>query len=320
LLKSKCKYTFASVIKKQLKQTDMKYVITGSTGHISKPITQQLTKAGHDVTVITHQAAKTAEIQALGAKAAVGSVENLPFLTQTFAGADAVYLMIPPKWDVAEWFTYQKQVADNYLAALVANNVKHVVVLSSVGAHMRKGCGPVDGSGYLEEIIAQHSNINTRVLRPTYFYYNLLSQINMIKNAGFVGSVQPADFKLGLTHTSDIADAAAAYLLNPTFTGFGIHYLASDDTHTWAEITKTLGAAIGKPELPYVELTDEQFVGGLKQAGLSQTIIDGYAAMGKALREGKMQADYWQHRPQIFGKIKLNDFAKEFAAAYSAAN
>jgi uncharacterized protein YbjT (DUF2867 family) len=296
----------------------MKYVITGSVGHISKPLAQKLVAAGNEVTIITTQHAKAADIQAIGAKPAVGSVEDLDFLKHTFNGADAVYLMIPPNWKAADWYAYQKQVADNYIKALEATTVKHVVVLSSVGAHMRKGCGPVDGAGYLEEAIATLADVNVRVLRPSYFYYNLLSQINMIKNAGFVGSTQPADFKIVLTHTDDIADAAAAYLLNPHFTGFAVDYVASDDTHTWAEITSILGKAIGKPALPFVELTDQQFAGGLQQAGLSDTIINGYVAMGKAMREGEMQKDYWQHVPQVYGKIKLEDFVGEFVAVYNA--
>lgn len=296
----------------------MKYIITGSTGHISKPLSQQLIAAGHQVTIITSNSSKVEEIHSIGAQAAVGSVEDRDFLIKTLAGADGIYLMVPPKWTVTDWLGYQKQVVDNYIAAIKANKLKYIVALSSVGAHMRKGAGPVDGLGYLEEQLEQLEDVNIRILRPSYFFYNLFSQIGMIKNAGFVASTQPADFKLVLTHTSDIADAAAAQLLSPTFSGLAIENIGSDDSHTWTEITKTLGEAIGNPALPYVELTDEQSLGGMLQAGLSQTIANGYVAMGKALRDGEMQADYWQNPPKKLGKIKLADFAKEFAAAYNA--
>jgi hypothetical protein len=40
--------------------------------------------------------------------------------------------------------------------------------------------------------------------------------------------------------------------------------------------------------------------------------------MGRALREGTMQKDYWKNRP-LLGKVNLNNFAKEFAAAFNAA-
>jgi uncharacterized protein YbjT (DUF2867 family) len=296
----------------------MKYIITGSIGHISRPIVQNLLTAGHQVTVITSSAAREQEIKALGAEAAVGSVEDREFLTRAFAGADSAYLMIPPKWIVANWFDYLKGVADNYLAAVQAHNIRHIVILSSVGGHMRKGCGPVDGTAYLEEASASLTDTHVRILRPSYFYYNLFNQIDMIKHAGFIGSTQPADFKLVLTDTSDIADAALALLLDLSFTGYGVEYIASDDRHTWADITKALGEAIGKPGLPYVELTDEQSRVGMLQAGINPVIADGYVEMGQALRSGEMQAHYWANLPKTYGKIKLEDFTKEFAAAYHA--
>ncbi|MDB5017277.1 MAG: NAD-dependent dehydratase [Mucilaginibacter sp.] len=75
----------------------MKYVITGSTGHISKPLSEQLIKAGHDVTIISSNDDKVKQIEDLGATASIGSVEDVAFLTKTFAGTDAVYTMVPPK-------------------------------------------------------------------------------------------------------------------------------------------------------------------------------------------------------------------------------
>ncbi len=66
----------------------MKYVLTGSTGHITKPTAEQLVKAGHQVTIITSSADRVKEIEALGAKAAVGSVLDSAFLTSAFTGAE----------------------------------------------------------------------------------------------------------------------------------------------------------------------------------------------------------------------------------------
>jgi uncharacterized protein YbjT (DUF2867 family) len=294
----------------------MKYVLTGSIGHITKPLVTKLLEKGHQVTIITSNADRTKEIESLGASAAVGSVEDVNFLKKTFAGADAVYLMIPPKWTVTNWIEYQHQVANNYVEAVKSNGIKHVVVLSSMGAHMSKGAGPIDGVAYLEEKLTEIKEVNSTFLRPSYFYYNLFSMIPMIKNAGIMGSAQSPDHKVVLTHTSDIAEAAAEVLLKLDFKGQVIRYIASDE-QTWANITKLLGASIQKPELPFVEFTDEQSLQGMLGAGLSNTIAEGYLAMGKAMRSGEMEADYWKNKPTQLGKVKLTDFAKEFAAAYN---
>jgi uncharacterized protein YbjT (DUF2867 family) len=74
----------------------MKIIVTGSLGHIGKPLTQELAQNGHLVTVISSNPEKQRDIEALGAAAAIGSLEDVIFLTQTFTGADAVYTMVPP--------------------------------------------------------------------------------------------------------------------------------------------------------------------------------------------------------------------------------
>ena len=78
----------------------MKIIVTGSLGHISKPLTQELVQKGHSVTVISSSPQKQKEIEALHAKAAIGTAEDIDFLTTTFTGADAVYCMVPPAGEV----------------------------------------------------------------------------------------------------------------------------------------------------------------------------------------------------------------------------
>jgi uncharacterized protein YbjT (DUF2867 family) len=295
----------------------MNYVITGSIGHISKPIVNQLVAANHQVTVITSNAERVAEIEALGAIAKVGSVEDATFITSAFADADAVYLMIPPIWKTDNWLAYQQTVADNYVAAITANNIKYVVQLSSIGAHMRKGAGPIDGVGYLEEQLLGLHYVNTIALRPSYFFYNLFSQIGLVKQAGIFGAnFGGGDEKLVLVDTSDIAAVAVEKLLNLSFTGFSTQYIASEEVST-DEIAKALGEAIGKPSTPWVTFSDEQSLQGMLGAGLDTEIANGYTTLGAALRNGLIQADYWQNQPTL-GKVKLADFAKAFAAAYNA--
>jgi uncharacterized protein YbjT (DUF2867 family) len=296
----------------------MNYVITGSIGHISKPVVEKLVAAGHNVTVITSNNARVADIEALRAKAAVGSVDDAAFLTATFAGADAVYLMIPPTFAAADWYTHQTQVADNYVAAVKANSIKNIVLLSSIGAHLRKGVGPVDGLGYLEEELQKLEGINAKFLRPSFFYYNLFAQIGMIKNAGIMGgNGGDADAKIALVDTSDIAEVVADTLLKLDFTGVSIQYIASD-IRTNKEVADVLSAAIGKSGTPWVLFTDEQSEQGMLQAGLPKTNVNGYVAMGKSQRSGLMQAHFLANPPEQLGKVKLEDFAKSFAAAYNA--
>ncbi len=72
----------------------MKITITGSIGNIGKPLTQELVQRGHQVTVISSNSEKRPAIEALGASAAIGSLEDVDFLTSTLTGADALFAMV----------------------------------------------------------------------------------------------------------------------------------------------------------------------------------------------------------------------------------
>jgi uncharacterized protein YbjT (DUF2867 family) len=74
----------------------MKIILTGSFGHLGKPLTKELVQNGHAVTVISRSPERQKEIEALGATATIGLLEDVSFLMTAFTGADAVYTMVPP--------------------------------------------------------------------------------------------------------------------------------------------------------------------------------------------------------------------------------
>ncbi|HVU96955.1 MAG TPA: NAD(P)H-binding protein [Puia sp.] len=122
----------------------MKIVLTGSLGNVTKPLALDLVKKGHTVTVISSKHEKKNAIEAFHSHAAIGSIENVEFLTATFTNADAVYCMLPPfdyfdpNLDIIN--TTRRQVG-NYVQAIRNAEVKKVIHLSSIGAHTDKGNG-----------------------------------------------------------------------------------------------------------------------------------------------------------------------------------
>lgn len=294
----------------------MKYVVLGSLGHISKPLSQKLIAAGHSVTVVSNNTERAEEIIMMGAKAAIGSVQDVNFLTQTFIGADAVYTMVPPHFSATDWKKYIAGIGENYAQAIRNSKVKNIVNLSSIGAHMADGCGPVSGLHHVEKALNSLERVNVRHLRPGFFYTNLLSNVGMAKNMGFIGGNYGNQATMVFVHTDDIAEVAFRDMSELVLRGKSIQYIASDEKTT-TEVATILGRAIEKPELSWVNFSDADTVSGMMQAGIPENIARNYAEMGAAMRSGEMQSDYLKHRPTEFGKIKLEDFAKDFAAAYS---
>lgn len=296
----------------------MKYVITGAAGNISKPLAEKLLTAGHAVTVISRQEKNIESLISQGAHAAIGSVEDPEFLTKAFTGADAVYTMVPPNFGATDWKGYIGQIGKNFATAIKNSGVKFVVNLSSVGAHLPEGAGPVSGLFRAEQALNELTDVKIKHLRPVYFYTNFLATIPMVRHMKIIGSnFGGPDFKMILTHPDDIAEVAFEELNKLDFTGHSYRYIASDERPT-NEIAAVFGNAIGQPELPWITFTDEQSLNGLLQAGLPEEIAKNYTEMGHAMQSGIFMEDYAKNRPAESGKTKLEDFANQFAAVYQA--
>ncbi len=290
-------------------------IVTGSLGHISKPLTQELVHEGHTVTVISSSAEKQKDIEALGATAAIGSVEDVDFLTATFKGADALYCMIPP----ANYFDHNldltahvRKIANNYAQAIQQSGVKRAVFLSSIGAHLAEGNGIIQDYHEVEGILNKLQDVAITYMRPTSFYYNLLGYVGMVKQ-GFIAA-NYGEEKIIWVSPKDIAAAIADEITTP-FEGKRVRYVSSDE-RTGNETAAVLGDAIGKPDLKWMVVPDEQVQSGLEAAGMQPGIAAGLVEMYASARSGKFWEDYQLHKPAIMGKVKLEEFAKDFAEAY----
>jgi uncharacterized protein YbjT (DUF2867 family) len=292
----------------------MKITLTGSIGNITKPLAEILVAKGHEVKIISSNTERTEEIKSLGAISLIGSVSDTGFLKDAFTGADAIYTMVPPNFAAPKFRAYIKGIGENYAAAIKESGVKKVVNLSSVGADLPDGTGPIAGLHDVENIFAALSGVDVKHLRAGYFYINFLANIDMVKHANILGSNFGADSKLVLVHPRNIAEVAAE-VLESNFTGKTIQYVASDDESTPADVANALGTAVGKPALPWIEFSDEDAFNGMVGAGLPEEIAKNYVEMGDAVRSNKLFVDYYKNRP-VLGSIKLKDFAAEFATAY----
>ncbi|MBC3541640.1 NAD(P)H-binding protein [Rufibacter sediminis] len=296
----------------------MKIVVTGSIGHIGKPLTTSLVQQGHGVTVISSTSDRQPEIENLGATAAIGSLEDEAFLTTTFARADAVYTMVPPNnyFDPSlDLLAYYRRLGTNYANALQQAEVKRVVNLSSIGAHLAEGNGILVGAHDVEQLLNQlPPAVSLTHLRPTSFYYNLYAYVDLIKQQGIIATNYGDRNVIPWVSPLDIADAAAEELVSNA-TGRKIRYVCSDEL-TGEQTARILGAAIGKPNLPWVVVPDEQVLQGLTSVGMNPKIAAGLVELYAGLQSGHLSEDYFRNRPAILGKVKLSHFAQEFAGAF----
>ncbi len=299
----------------------MNIVITGSLGNIGKPLTKELAEKGHSVTVISSNAERQKDIEALGAKAAIGKMQDVDFLSATFQGADIVYLMetwegIGSMFDkTIDFKAGMRQIGSNYKVAIEQAGVKHIVHLSSVGAHSDKGYGSLSTHHAVENILKElPMDVSIKFMRPVGFYTNMFRYMQNIKTQGAIISNHGGDEKEPWVSPLDIASAIAEEMELP-FIGRTIRYIASDEISP-NEIAKVLGEAIGNPDLKWQVISDEQLLHGMLETGINPGAAKGTVETQASMRGGLLFEDYYRNEPTL-GTVKFTDFAKEFALIYN---
>jgi uncharacterized protein YbjT (DUF2867 family) len=295
----------------------MKIIVTGSLGNIGKPLTQALVQKGHEVIGINHNIERQREIEALGATASIGSIEDVDFLATTFAGADVVYTMVPPNYfaepDIRE---YYRKIGNNYAQAIKQANVKRVLNLSSYGAHLDKDTGNILGAHYVESSLNELLDVSITHIRPTYFYYNLLNLIPMIKATGTIYANYGGDKKFEMVSPLDIASAIAEEI-ESTPIDRKVRYVSSDEL-TGNEIANVLGNAIGKPDLKWIVISDEDALKGYMDIGFPELLSKNLVEMFSCVQSGKLAEDYRLNKPTELGEVKFTAFLKDFLIAYNS--
>ncbi len=292
------------------------YVITGATGNTGSRIATILLHRSKKVRAVARNKNKLNALTHLGAEIAPGSVEDQKFLSEAFQGASAVYTLIPPDVQAKSVIAFMNKAGETITEALKQANVRNVVFLSSIGAHLSSGTGPIVGLHNQEQRLNQ-LDANVLHLRPTFFMENFLSNIPMIREMNILGSPAHPDLAMPMIATKDIGTYAADRLDRLDFSGKSWADLLGPRDYTHAEVAKVLGNAIGKPDLQYIQFSYEDGRNGMIQSGLSTEMADLYIEMYRAFNDGTIQAE--KRTPENTSPTTLEEFATEvFAPAYKS--
>ncbi len=293
------------------------YTITGATGNTGKNIASKLLEEGHTVRVIGRSAERLAPLVEKGAKAHVGSLDDENFLTTAFSGADGVFVMIPPNLQTENLREYQGKVGEAISSAIDKAAVRYVVHLSSLGAHMAEGTGPITGLHDQEQRLNNLAGVNVLHLRPTFFMENTFTSIGVIKNMGVNGSAIRGDLVVPMIATKDIARFAAERLARLDFSGHTTRELHGQRDLSLNEVTKVLGKAIGKEDLSYVQFPYEDAEKGMTDMGVSPSVAHSYIEMSKGFNDAVISGQESRSKENTT-ETSIEEFANVFAAVYKA--
>lgn len=264
-----------------------KIVILGATGTVGSKIAKILLQEGkHQVKLLARNPEKLKDFKSMGAEIIPGDVNDVNTLTEAFKNADSAFLILPDNVKAENTLEYQRQVTGNYLEAIQKSGIKHIVNMSSLGSHMHEGNGMMAGTGEQEVRLNQLQEVNVLHIRSAYFMDNFLRTIGLVKSKGINGTAAVGDHALPMVATRDVAKVAAAHLSNLDFTGKSVQAVMGPRDYTYTEFTNIIGKAIGKPELPYVQIP----IGQAKQVflgnGFSEDFVNNLLGMALAIKDG----------------------------------
>jgi uncharacterized protein YbjT (DUF2867 family) len=299
--------------------TDAMYVILGASGNTGSIIARTLLSKGKRVRVVGRDARRLQHFVRQGAEEFTGDVSDAAALTKAFTGARAAYLLLPPITSRED----QERESDAIAQAVTESGLRYAVHLSSYGAHVPEGTGPVTGLHSSEQKLNAIGGLNVLHLRAAYFMENNLAAISMIQEMGIFGHALLPDLKLPMMATRDVGDYAAQRLLDLDFSGKQTRELLGERDLSMAEATTIIARGIGKPDLRYEQFSYDQVQQVLEQMGMTPKKAAVYIEMFKAINASVLAAQEPRSRenttPTSFEQFVQDVFAPAYHGKAHAA-
>jgi uncharacterized protein YbjT (DUF2867 family) len=258
------------------------YVILGASGNTGSIVASFLLSKGKKVRVVGRDSGRLQRFVDRGAEALTTNLSDAAALSKAFSGARAAYLLLPPAKSREE----QERDSDGIAKAVKESGLCYAVHLSSYGAQVAEGTGPVSGLHSSEQKLNAIENLNVLHLRAAYFMENNLAAIGMIHGMGLVGNALLPDLKIPMAATRDVGDYAAQRLLNQDFSGKQTRELLGERDLSMTEATAVIARGIGKPDLRYEQFPYDQVQQALTQLGVPPKGAAMYIEMYKSINAG----------------------------------
>src|SRR5271154_5366477 len=247
-----------------------------------------------------------------GAETFSGDVSDAVALTKAFRGARAAYLMLPPITSRED----QERESDAIAQAVTESGLRYAVHLSSYGAHVPKGTGPVTGLHSSEQKLNAIGGLHVLHLRAAYFMENNLAAISMIQGMGIFGNALLPDLKIPMAATRDVGNYAAQHLLDLDFSGKQTRELLGERDLSMTEATAVIARGISKPDLRYEQFPYDQVQQVLIQTGFSPKKAAVYIEMFQSINAGLLAAQE-PRSPQNSTPTSFETFVQDvFVPAY----
>ena len=260
----------------------MSVAIGAAAGNIGSRAARQLSTAGLEVRLLGRSEKNLAALNVNNAIISVVDMRNAGQVIQATQGAEALLWLVPPAIHVPSLQAWYEEITEAGVAAVKANRIPRVVLVTSLGVGMADHMGTFSYAAQMEK--AFYAEVpNVVALRPGYFMENFLLQAHDILHNGFFAFPFEEDHDLPFVSTDDIGDAAATLLADTTWTGQWTRNLMGPRNLTPPQaaqiISKVLNRSVHYQKSTYAHLK-EQFVAWGASPTVQRELEELYQALG----------------------------------------
>ncbi|MDR9776905.1 NmrA family NAD(P)-binding protein [Rhizobium hidalgonense] len=220
------------------------FAVTGITGQVGAVVGAKLLERGLPVRACMRNADKAGSWRDRGAEIAIAEMTDAAALGAAFAGAEAVFLSIPPAFDPASGFPVAKIIIEALKTALVKAAPKKVVCLSTIGAQAKEE-NLLTQLGLVEKALSALP-MPIAFLRAGWFMENSAWDIAAAREGVMPSFLQPLDKPVPMVGVRDVG-AVAAEMLQANWTGKRIIELEGHYRITPLQMAKTFATVLGRP-------------------------------------------------------------------------
>jgi uncharacterized protein YbjT (DUF2867 family) len=291
----------------------MKIAVTTPTGHIGSKLANILLDRKSDVTLIARHPEKVKDLASRGAKVIAGEHSDPAVVEQAVRGAQALFWLTPSEMTSHDPLGTTRRMAEAGASVIRKHPELHVVQLSSAGAFLPSGTGPIVGHYETEEKF-RAAGKNIVSLRPNEFMENVFFSLPTIIGQDSIYTSLPGSVKAPIIATQDIAEVAAEFLLKP-IDGHHVVDIVGPQEISLDEWARIAGQAIGK-QIRVVTVPGDKLKAAMSQSGMSPEM----AALLVEMEEAYPKIQQFKGGQKRTGKVTFAQFAREvFAPGYKRA-
>ncbi len=259
------------------------YVIAGATGRVGSVAARALLAASSEVRVLVRCPSDADEWEARGAEARIVALDDRAALTEALRGCAGFFTLLPFDLTVDDLDEHADRLIASISGAIADARVPYVVMLSSGGADLAGGTGPITGLHRLEEAL-RATGITLTALRSGHFQEKVGDVIDVARDSGiYPVFATSADVELPMVATADLGMLVAETLQSPPAVNEAIDVVGP--AYSERTIAELLGKALGR-ELEVATVPEEAWAGAISEAGFRPHIAESLAELYRADEHG----------------------------------